>query len=98
MTRTSTITVFVCLICFAGGCEPSDSENTNYDYRMVIQPKYNTFQPSTFWEDRQSARPLVANTVPINGHPNNDTFEAVRSERQSELTSIPIKLTQQDLV
>jgi mono/diheme cytochrome c family protein len=98
MTRTCNITSLIILVCFAGGCEPSDPENTNYDYRMVVQPRYNTFQPSGFWEDRQSARPLVANTVPINGRANVDTNEAVRSERPPELTTIPIKLTQQDLV
>lgn len=92
------LSLILFMLALIVGCEPSDPENTGYDFRMVVQPKYNTFQPSSFWEDRQSARPLVANTVPINGHPNIDTFEAVRSERPPELATIPIRLTQQDLV
>ena len=52
LSRASIGLVFV--VGLASGCSEHD---------MVTQPKYKTLQPSTFFADGQSARPVVPGTV-----------------------------------
>ncbi|HEX8521057.1 MAG TPA: hypothetical protein VF669_02290, partial [Tepidisphaeraceae bacterium] len=64
--------LLILLLC---GCD--DNRDQGFDYRMVVQPKYNPMDPSRFFTDGQSARPLPPGTIPINGYENETPMQAV---------------------
>ena len=61
---------------------------------MHDQPKYRGLRGSDFFADGQSARPLVANTVP-RGHLNDDTLLQTGKEGENDTTVFPFPITEQ---
>jgi len=90
--RSRTIILCILLLFGFGGVCHEDK----YDYRMVLQPKYNPDDESDFWVDRSSARPPVPGTVPLDGFANQELLYAVRSGRPTT-GGFPFQLTRRDL-
>ena len=82
------------LLALFAGC--NRDEEDKFDFRMVLQPRYNPEDKSDFWVDHSSARAMVAGTVPIDGSPNEELIYAVRSERVPP-GGFPSQLTRRDL-
>src|SRR3954469_5176652 len=61
---------------------------------MHDQPKYRGLRGSDFFADGQSARPLIANTVP-RGHLNDDTLLQTGKEGDNDTTVFPFPITEQ---
>jgi hypothetical protein len=61
---------------------------------MHDQPKYRGLRGSDFFADGQSARPLVANTVP-RGRLNEDTLLTTGKEGENPTTVFPFPITEQ---
>ena len=76
------------------GCDKTESDD--YDFRMVVQPKYNPLDKSRFFSDGQSSRPLVEGTVPINGYTNELAMVGSSSVRAKD-QNFPFELTRKDL-
>jgi cytochrome c553 len=76
------------------GCD--DNPNDPYDFRMVVQPKYNPLDQSRFFADGQSARSPVEGTIPTSGRPNELPIQTVSSIR-SKVNNFPFPLTRKDI-
>jgi len=61
---------------------------------MHDQPKYRGLRGSDFFENGQSARPLIANTV-ARGHLNEDTLRVTGKDGQNDTTVFPFPVTDQ---
>ncbi len=61
---------------------------------MHDQPKYRGLRGSDFFENGQSARPLIANTV-ARGHLNDDTMRVTGKDGQNDTTVFPFPVTDQ---
>jgi len=90
--RFSVFVLFVTLLC--AGCDKKESDE--FDFRMVVQPKYNPLDQSRFFSDGQSSRPLVEGTVPVNGYTNELAMVGSSSVRAPD-RPFPFELTRRDL-
>ncbi|MFN7981221.1 MAG: cytochrome c [Vicinamibacterales bacterium] len=61
---------------------------------MHDQPKYRGLRGSDFFENGQSARPLIANTV-ARGHLNDDIMRVTGKDGQNDTTVFPFPVTDQ---
>ena len=61
---------------------------------MHDQPKYRGLRGSDFFENGQSARPLIANTV-ARGHLNDDIMRVTGKDGQNDTTVFPFPVTEQ---
>ena len=59
---------------------------------MHDQPKYRGLRGSDFFENGQSARPLIANTV-ARGHLNDDLMRVTGKDGQNDTTVFPFPVT-----
>ena len=82
---TKSITIFALLLLVAAGCRKED---------MADQARQDTMDESQFFADGQSARPLVAGTVP-RGHPpiHDSVFAVTQSPSDLEATAFPFDKT-----
>jgi mono/diheme cytochrome c family protein len=77
----------IVLLYVTSGCRKQD---------MAEQPRFEPMEPSTFYDDGQSARPLVPGTVPRGGSPVGQPVYAVTSTG-AEADRFPFQLTAADL-
>jgi mono/diheme cytochrome c family protein len=82
------ISSLILLVMSITGCRKED---------MAEQPRYNPMQPSKFFADGRSSRPLVKGTVPRGGKPVDDSIFAVTTHTGPVATAFPFRLTSQDL-
>ena len=94
LKRTLRVCAAILALVMMTGCgKPKEDP---FDFRMVVQPKYNTMDASNFFADGRSARPLVAGTIPVDGYPNEVPIQAVSSVR-STATNFPFPLSRRDI-
>ncbi len=65
--------------------------------KMADQPRYSPLDPSDFFPNGQSARPLVPDTVSRNAMPAGTPLDTGRSANGKYLTTFPIQVTR-DLI
>ncbi len=59
---------------------------------MYNQPRYEALEPSTFFDDGRSARPLVPGTIQYGAPPTDDVLHTGRSDGELT-TTLPVELT-----
>jgi mono/diheme cytochrome c family protein len=74
--------------------------------QMAKQPSYRPLQPSEFFDDGRSARPLVAGTVPYSAEPDRPALatgrvpnaDSMQEPLKEYVTVFPFPITKQDLL
>lgn len=75
--------IFIVVLTFLTACQ----EN------MRDQPRYEPLEESTFFQDRQSSRPIIEDTVPRSRDVENDALIKGRSPEGALLEEIPVDIT-----